>query len=120
MLDFNSVLVGTRQLEPMARFYEGVIGRAPDHVDDDHGFRGWQVGSAYFGLLRHSEVAAEAKEPGRLMPNFETSDVQGAFERLRSGGATVVREPYEMGGSWIATLADPDGNYFQLMSPMEM
>lgn len=120
MLDFNSVLVGTQQLEPMARFYEGVIGRPPDHVDDENGFRGWQVGSAYFGLLRHSEMAGAAKEPGRLMPNFETADVPGAFARLEALGATVVKEPYEMGGSWIATLADPDGNYFQLMSPMEM
>ena len=24
----------------------------------------------------------------------------------------------QMGGAWIATLADPDGNYFQLVSPM--
>ena len=26
--------------------------------------------------------------------------------------------PYQIGEGWIATLADPDGNYFQLMSPM--
>jgi len=33
-----------------------------------------------------------------------------------------VREPYgfeEMPGTFIATLADPDDNYFQLMSPMQ-
>jgi predicted enzyme related to lactoylglutathione lyase len=30
----------------------------------------------------------------------------------------VIKEPYEMEGGWIATLADPDGNYFQLVSPM--
>lgn len=120
MLDFNSVLVGTQQLEPMTRFYEDVIGRAPDHVDDDNGFRGWQVGSAYFGLLRHSEMVGAAKEPGRVMPNFETPDVPGVFERLKGSGAAVVKEPYGMDGAWIATLADPDGNYFQLMSPMEM
>ena len=33
-------------------------------------------------------------------------------------GATVIREPYEMGGGWLATLADPEGNYFQLVTPM--
>jgi len=32
-------------------------------------------------------------------------------------GAETVKEPYEMGSLWIATFADPDGNYFQLMSP---
>ena len=40
------------------------------------------------------------------------------FERIKAAGATVIREPYEMGGGWIATLADPDGNYFQLVTPM--
>jgi predicted enzyme related to lactoylglutathione lyase len=33
----------------------------------------------------------------------------------------VIREPYQPGdvaGAWIATFADPDNNYFQLLSPM--
>jgi len=41
---------------------------------------------------------------------------------MRDAGAIVVREPYSFEGfpdSWIATLADPDGNYFQLMTPMD-
>jgi len=43
----------------------------------------------------------------------------GQLARTRVG-AVVVKEPYQMDGmpGWIATLADPDGNYFQLMSPM--
>jgi predicted enzyme related to lactoylglutathione lyase len=32
----------------------------------------------------------------------------------------VVNAPYKMGEGLIATLADPDGNYFQLMNPMKM
>ena len=39
------------------------------------------------------------------------------FERIKAAGAEVVKEPYEIEGMWIATFADPDGNYFQLMSP---
>ena len=42
------------------------------------------------------------------------------FERITALGGTVIHAPYEMGGGWIATLADPDGNYFQLVTPMEM
>jgi predicted enzyme related to lactoylglutathione lyase len=52
------------------------------------------------------------------MFNFETTEVKEEFERIKAAGATVIREPYEMGGGWIATLADPDGNYFQLVTPM--
>ena len=46
---------------------------------------------------------------------------QGDFARLKAAGAIVVVEPYdfeESPNTTIATLADPDGNYFQLMSPM--
>jgi predicted enzyme related to lactoylglutathione lyase len=118
MLNLNSVMIGTRQLGPMTAFYEKVFGEPPGMADDAAGFRGWQVGSTYFSLLDHSEMAGKAKDPGRLMINFETSQVQQEFERLKSAGATVIREPYEMGGGWIATLADPDGNYFQLVTPM--
>ena len=52
------------------------------------------------------------------MLNFETSEVQEEFERIKALGGAVIKAPYEMGGGWIATLADPDGNYFQLVSPM--
>ena len=42
--------------------------------------------------------------------------------RLKAAGAIVVREPYsfeEFPNVWIATLADPDDNYFQLMTPFD-
>ena len=53
------------------------------------------------------------------MINFETTQVKEEFERIKAAGAAVIREPYQIGGTgWIATLADPDGNYFQLTTPM--
>jgi predicted enzyme related to lactoylglutathione lyase len=64
-------------------------------------------------------MAGGAKDPGRVMFNFETRQVKEEFERIKALGGTVIKEPYEMEGGWIATLADPDGNYFQLVSPME-
>jgi predicted enzyme related to lactoylglutathione lyase len=52
------------------------------------------------------------------MLSFETTQVKEEFERIQAFGATVIRAPYEMGGGWIATLADLDGNFFQLVTPM--
>jgi predicted enzyme related to lactoylglutathione lyase len=63
-------------------------------------------------------MAGSTKDPGRIMINFETTNVKEEFERIKALGVKVIREPYEMGGGWIATLADPDGNYFQLVTPM--
>ena len=71
-------MIGTKQSKLLADFYEKVFGKPAEMVDSENGFFGWQVGSAYFSILEHSE----------------------------------------MGGGWIATLADPEGNYFQLVTPM--
>ncbi len=120
MLNFNSILIGTKQLKTLAAFYEKVFQKPADMSDDKMGFYGWQVGSAYMGLLDHSEMKGPTKDPGRIMVNFETSQVKEEFDRIKKLGARVIREPYELEGGWIATLADPDGNYFQLTTPMQM
>jgi predicted enzyme related to lactoylglutathione lyase len=118
VLSLNSVMVGTKQSEALIDFYSQVIGRPPDMTDTENGFAGWQVGNVYFGVLDHSEMAGSAKDPGRLMFNFETSEVKAEFDRIKTIGGKVIREPSQMGEGWLATLADPDGNYFQLMTPM--
>ena len=119
MLNLNSIMIGTKQIKVLAAFYEKVIGKPADMVDNDNGFFGWQVGGAFIGVLEHSEMGGSTKDPGRMIFNFETPQVKEEFERIKAiNGAVVIKEPYEMGQGWIATLADPDGNYFQLMTPM--
>jgi predicted enzyme related to lactoylglutathione lyase len=118
MLNLNSVMLGTTQPQKLAEFYEKVLGKPAEMVDQENGFWGWQAGSTNISVLSHSEMGGRAKDPGRVIINFETPQVKEEFERIKAIGATVIREPYEMGGGWIATLADPDGNYFQLVTPM--
>ena len=112
MLNLNSVMIGTKQPKALATFYEKMLGRPAEMVDQENGFFGWQVGSSYFSVLDHSEMGGKTKDPGRVMMNFETTQVKEEFERMKTAGAIVIRAPYEMGGGWIATLADPDGNEF--------
>lgn len=119
MLNLNSFMIGTKQTKLLTAFYEKVIGKPPDMVDNENGFYGWQVGFSYLGILEHSQMGGNSKDPGRIMLNFETAQVKDEFERIKALGAAVIRFPYQMGTQWIATLADPDGNYFQLMNPME-
>lgn len=118
MLNLNSVMIGTTQPAAVAAFYEQVLGKPADMADQNYGFWGWQAGDAFLSVLAHSEMVGKASNPGRVMFNFETTQVREEFERIKAIGAGVIREPYEMEGGWIATLADPDGNYFQLVSPM--
>jgi predicted enzyme related to lactoylglutathione lyase len=118
VLNFNSVLIGSQQPDVLAAFYAKVFGKNADFAEG--GYSGWQVGSAFLTVGPHSELKGAAKEPARVLLNFETAQVKEEFERIEAVGATVVKEPYQMEGmpGWIATFADPDGNYFQLMSPM--
>jgi predicted enzyme related to lactoylglutathione lyase len=126
-VNFNSILIGSEDPARMTTYYTKLFG-APGF--DQGGYTGWQIGNGFITVGPHSEVHGNNAQPGRLIWNIEDADVQGAFARLEAAGAIVVTAPYQfdMGpdapegvqGAWIATLADPDGNYFQLTSPMEM
>lgn len=119
MLNLNSLMLGTPQPKELAEFYEKVFEKKPDMVDEGNWY-GWMVGSCFLGIGPHDKVAKKAQEPARIMFNFETKEVQAEFDRIKALGAEVVKEPYDAGhGMMIATFADPDGNYFQLMSPWE-
>lgn len=118
MLDLNSVMIGSTKPKVLAEFYEKVFRKPADWSDDS--WYGWQAGSTFLMIGEHSEVKGKAKEPQRIILNFATKQVKREFRRISALGAHVIAEPYEMEGSWIATFADPDGNYFQLMTPWEM
>lgn len=115
MLNLNSIMVGSMQPDVLAKFYEKVFQKAADMNEGK--WHGWMVGSTFFSVGEHSAAKGKSKNPERMMFNFETKEVKKEFERLKALGAKVIKEPYEMGGMWIATLTDPDNNYFQLMSP---
>jgi predicted enzyme related to lactoylglutathione lyase len=117
MLNLNSIMVGTAQPKALSEFYQKVFGKPADMAEA--GWNGWQLGSTYLYVGEHSEVKGKAKEPQRIFFNLETSQVREEFIRIKGVGAEVIKEPYEMEGMWICTFADPDGNYFQLMTPWE-
>lgn len=115
-LNLNSLMIGTSQPKVLGEFYAKVFDRPADMAED--GWYMWNAGGCSLSIGEHSEVTGKAKEPQRIILNLETKAVKEEFERLKPS-ATVVKEPYEMGVGWIATLADPDGNFVQLMTPWE-
>lgn len=117
-MNFSGILIGSEDPERLAAYYRKLFG---DPGWDDGGYTGWLIGSGGVTIGPHDEVHGRNEQPGRLIWNIESPDVKADFERFKSAGATVIRELYtfeQAPGSWIATFADPDDNYFQLVSPM--
>ena len=121
-MNFNSLLIGSENPERLKEYYTKLFGK-PSW--DDGGYVGWQIGTGSMSIGPHDQVKGKNASPGRIIWNIQSEDVKGDFGRFKAAGATVVKEPYQMGEApgedgWITTFSDPDGNYFQLMSPMEM
>jgi predicted enzyme related to lactoylglutathione lyase len=118
-MNFNSILIGSEEPQRLADYYTKLLG---EPTWNDQGYSGWLLGSGAVTVGPHSEVHGKNEQPGRLIWNIESSDVKADYERFKAAGAIVVREPYAFGEGEeqadIATFADPDDNYFQLVSPM--
>lgn len=114
-------MIGSGKPEKLVEFYKEVFGKDPDM--DDGGYSGWQVGNGFVTVYEHSEVKGKSGEGPRIMFNLETPEVKEEFDRIKEiEGTEVVQEPYNPGGEenmMVATFADPDGNYFQLMTPWD-
>ena len=121
-MNFNSLLIGSENPQRLVEYYSNLLGKPAFEGD---GYASWQIGAGWVSVGPHDEVHGQNAQPGRILWNIETADVQGDFTRFKDAGAMVVREPYSFGDgsgptALIATFSDPDDNYFQLMSPMEM
>ena len=121
-MNLNGLLIGTENTQRLRDYYTKLFGK-PNW--DEGGYFGWQIGTGSVTIGPHDQVKGKNTAPGRLIWNIETDDVKGQFQKLKAAGATVVKEPYQMGEPpgqqmWITTFSDPDNNYFQLMSPMDI
>lgn len=120
MLNFDSILIFSENAKKLAEFYEKVFQSKPGWTGGD--FTGFKVGNSYVMVGPHNKVKGKNKEPERIMFNFSTKDVHGEYERILKLGAKSIAKPYHPGEEpkmWLATLEDPDGNFFQLGTPME-
>ncbi len=119
-MNLNSILIGSDDPQRLAGYYTKLFG---DPMWNEGGYIGWQIGTGGLTVGPHDKVSGKNAQPGRIIWNIECADVKAEFERFRDAGATVIQEPYNPGGpdedGSIATFADPDDNYFQLMSPMQ-
>ena len=119
-MNFNNILIGSEDPQRLVEYYTKLFGEPG--MTEEGGYTGWQLGTGTVTVGPHDQVKGPNAHPGRIIWNIETPDVKSEFERMKAAGAIVIAEPYNFEAypdTWIATLADPDDNYFQLMSPFD-
>jgi predicted enzyme related to lactoylglutathione lyase len=114
-------MLNSADYKKLADFYGKVLNKKPEMVDDEHGYIGYLAGSCFISICAHDKVQTKNLTPERFILFFESTDVQTEFDRVKQiEGAEVIKEPYSPDASnthMISTLADPDGNYFQIVTP---
>ena len=105
------MLVGSADPLRLREWYAGVFG-APTDPDGMLDYGGLRV------LIDERDVAARSAEPGRLILTFAVDDIAAIEGRLIDHEVVWVREVESTPLGRIGTLADPDGNYVQVMQPV--
>jgi predicted enzyme related to lactoylglutathione lyase len=105
----GSLLVGSSRVEEMKSWYR----RAFDVKENEMG--AFEFGTIQFFIETHSEVSGSTKEPARVVINFNVEDCRALASHLRELGTPFVRTVEQEPFGLIATVADPDGNYLQLI-----
>ena len=119
MLKLDSVFINTADSQKLADFYQKIFQKKTEWEED--GYYGFNLESGGLLIGKHEKVKGINTSPDRIMFNLSTSEVVDEFKRMVDLGAKVVAQPYhpkQAESMTIATLADPDGNYFQLATPM--
>lgn len=108
---FN-INVNSENPERLIEFYENVVGL--QRMAQLPG--AFLAGTTGFLVDGHSETKGAAKEPQRVLLTFTVDDATVEQQRLEASGVKFVRpatrEPW---GGLVATFADLDGNYCQLV-----
>ncbi|MFL6075138.1 MAG: VOC family protein [Mycobacteriales bacterium] len=64
---------------------------------------------------RRDDLAAATLEPGRVLVNLHVQDFDATEAHLRELGVTWIRTRSSIPAGTLATVADPDGNYVQIV-----
>jgi predicted enzyme related to lactoylglutathione lyase len=123
----EGILIGSENAKSLAEFYREKVG-----LNQTNEFEMGDEGEAKSGyefsfdsgpglyIMDHSEVKGKNSGSERIIFNLEVDDIEVEFKRLKEAGAKVVKETYHIEEyGYVATFADPDGNYFQFVKTRE-
>jgi predicted enzyme related to lactoylglutathione lyase len=105
----GSLLVGSSNVDQMKEWYR----KAFDVKENEMG--AFPLGAVQLFIETHSEVSGPAKEPARMIINLDVDDARAVEAQVNAAGASWVRPVEQESFGLIGTVADPDGNYLQII-----
>jgi predicted enzyme related to lactoylglutathione lyase len=107
--NIGSILLASDNVDEMKTWYR----RAFDLEENAMG--AFELGSVQLFIEPHSEVSGRAQEPARWIINLDVDAARELADHLKDLGAVFVRKLEAEAFGLIATVADPDGNYLQII-----
>lgn len=104
-----SLLIGSSNVDVMKDWYRNAFGVAEDETG------AFPFGATGVFIEPHSEVMGPTAEPARMIVNLNVEDCRALGAHLESMDVTWIRPVEHEPFGWIGTVADPDGNYVQII-----
>lgn len=110
------VILVTERVAELAEFYQKGLGL--EFEREDHGgldiHYGVDIGNVHFGIHPPGNFGNRGPSRGTALA-FAVSTIDEHLDTLKGLGAEVIREPHDEGFGPVVTLADPQGNLFELV-----
>ncbi|MFB9904347.1 VOC family protein [Allokutzneria oryzae] len=113
MTTLGSILLGSSDPRRLRDWYRAAFGAEPN----EDGFITY--GGVAVLIDGRDDVAATTAEPGRVILNFHVEDARAVTAHLDEIGVDWLVPLEDRGPGLFATLADPDGNYVQVIQMSE-
>lgn len=105
----GSILIGSSNLDTMKSWYRRAFGVRENEMG------AFEFGGIQLFIEEHSEVGGPNLDPARLILNLDVSDCRSLGNHLRDLDSRFIRPVEQEPFGLIATVADPDGNYIQII-----
>lgn len=118
----DSIILSSQDPKKLADFYGEKVGLSlirememGDNASPVFEF-GLGNGSPALVIMEHSKVKTKNNTPERVMLNLEVVNIEKEVKKLDEAGVEKIQDIYHIEEyGQVATFADIDGNYFQLV-----
>ena len=115
----ESVLLFSENAKKLAAFYRDVVGLSAGmegEMGEGEELFEFNLGNCSLYIMDHSDIRGKSKDPKRMFINIEVDDIEKEMARLKKHKVRVIKDAYHVQDyGLVATLEDPDGNYFQFV-----